>query len=355
MASGRSFGVIMAGGRGERFWPVSTRELPKQFLDLTGNGTLLQQTAMRLRQIMSIEDIFVVTGTEYLEIAQTQLPNIPASNFIAEPIGRNTAPCIGLAALFIERLDPSANMLVVPADHYIPNVEEFIESATAALQMAEGSGELVTFGIRPTRPETGYGYIELGERVSTSSAFFRVGRFVEKPALMRAQEYLSSGNYLWNSGMFAWTVPAIRSEIALHLPELDNGLARIAELLPSGRWAVEFSGLPSISVDYGILERSQRVLVLPSEFAWDDVGTWTALARLHQPDEHGNVIRGPAITEQCSNVIIESKGRLVAAMGVSDLVIVETDSVVLVCSSDRAQQVRRLAERAHEILSVAQR
>lgn len=342
----------MAGGRGERFWPLSTPERPKQFLDLTGGGTLIQQTVERLLQVVPARDILVVTSAAHLPLARAQLPNLPGQNFLAEPVGRDTAPCIGLAAVWVERLDPEAAMLVVPADHHIPDRNRFCDQVLAAIDAAESTGGLITLGIRPDRPETGYGYIEVGEPFPADGGpVHRVRRFSEKPDAVRAAEYLAAGGFLWNAGIFAWKVRTIRSEIAWHLPDLHAGLERLAasdnlEELKT-RLPDVFPTLPQISIDYGLLERSDRVFVLPCDFGWDDLGSWTALARLRRADRDGNVVSGRVLVEDCANLVVEARGgRLVAALGVRDLVVVETADAVLICAADRAQEVRKLAARA---------
>lgn len=342
----------MAGGRGERFWPVSVPERPKQFLQLTGNGTLLQQTVNRLAQVVPLQDVFVVTGEQFLDVAQDQLPELPAKNFIPEPVGRDTAPCIGLAAVWLEMLDPNALMFVTPSDHYIPDDRRFAVEVEAALRWAEETQGLVTLGIRPDRPETGYGYIEKGEAVGHSSGVgvHRVARFVEKPDRPTAEAYLASGRFLWNAGMFAWSVRTIREEIGRHLPELHAGLENLAasgsreELL--ARLPEVFPHLPKISIDYGVMERSDRVYVIPSQLEWDDLGSWNAVARHSTPDANGNVLKGNVIAQDCGNVFVQSGSRLVATLGVEDLIVVETQDAVLICSPERAQDVRKIATSA---------
>jgi mannose-1-phosphate guanylyltransferase len=349
--SRRILAVIMAGGKGERFWPLSTPDRPKQFVDLTGGGTLIQQTVARVAQVLPHTEIYVVTGQGQLAMARAQLPEIPAENFIAEPVGRDTAPCIGLAAVWLEKVDPQAIMLVLPADHYVPDAAKFGQVLLAAAEQAENTRGLVTIGIRPDRPETGYGYLEVGARFPAAEAapIFRVKRFVEKPDLARAQEYLAHGGYLWNAGIFAWRVSSIRAEIARHVPELHAGLEELAAA-PDHRKLAEriptiFPRLPRISIDHGVMERSYQVFVIPGHFQWDDLGTWAAVARLGQADSQGNVVRGPAVLEDCRNLLVESSGRLIALLGVSDLVVVEAGERVLIAPKDRVQEVRRLAAR----------
>ncbi|HYF94933.1 MAG TPA: mannose-1-phosphate guanylyltransferase [Symbiobacteriaceae bacterium] len=352
--------VVMAGGRGERFWPASTPDRPKQFIDLTGGGTLIQQTVNRLAQIIPFRDIFVVTAASHVDLAQTQLPQLPRRNFIVEPVGRDTAPCVGLASIWLEKFDPEATVLVVAADHFIPDQERFCDIAQAGINFAAKSGGLVTFGIKPTRPETGYGYIELGELSSYSETepVHRARRFVEKPNAAIAADYMASGRFLWNAGMFVWSLRAIREEIERHLPELHNGLEELAccptveEL--QAKLPEHFPRLPKISIDFGVMERSDRVFVIPSDFRWDDLGSWTALARLRTPDRDGNVVKGLVLTEDCRNVMVEANGgRLVAALGVSDIIVVETEHAVLVCAADRTQDIRRLALKAQETATAA--
>jgi len=354
--------VIMAGGKGERFWPLSTPEKPKQFIELTGAGTLIQQTVARAAQIIPFRDIYVVTSREHLALAKEQLPQLPESNFIAEPAGRDTAPCIGLAAVWLERTDPDALMLVLPADHHIPDGERFCDLANLALAHAARTGGLVTLGIQPDRPETGYGYIELGEACAeaggsgaggTGAIVHRVRRFHEKPDRVRAEQYVTSGRFLWNAGIFAWSVGSIRAEIARLLPEIHAGLEDLAAQ-PSHAAMVErlpdlFPTLPRISIDHGVLERAGQVYVVPSDFRWDDLGSWTAAARLHKPDDSGNVLRGRVVADDCRNVFVQSSGRLVATLGVNDLIVVETPDAVLIAAPDRAQEIRRLAVRAREL------
>lgn len=338
----------MAGGKGERFWPVSTPECPKQFLSLVGDGTLVQQTVTRLARMLPLQDIYVVTSAAHVELARSQLPQLPAANFIVEPEGRDTAACVGLASVWLEKLYPDAITLVVSADHYIANPVRFCDAAQTAMEHAAQSGGLVALGIQPTRAETAYGYIELGDLCSTGKTVpvYRARRFVEKPDATRAAEFVRSGRFLWNGGMFAWTLKTIREEIQRYLPELHQGLEQLAacRTLEDMRASLPevFSRLPTVSVDYGIMEHSSKVYVVMSDFEWDDLGSWAALARYQGVDSNGNVMIGDVVAEDCRNIVVRSTGRLVTLLGVKDLIVAETEDAILVCARDRVQHIRQL-------------
>ncbi|MBX6378519.1 MAG: mannose-1-phosphate guanylyltransferase [Clostridia bacterium] len=351
--------LIMAGGRGERFWPRSRRSLPKQFLRLCGEGTLLQETFRRARRLVPPERILVATPAPYAALARQQLPDLPADNLVLEPVGRDTAPCIGLAALFVERADPAATLLVLPADHVIAGEERFLSTLAAAAAVASGGRHLVTIGIPPTRPETGYGYIRCGRRLGEVHGLpvWAVDRFVEKPDRQRAEAFLAEGGYLWNSGLFAWRANTLRALIAHHLPWLHEGLERIAPALGTPRQAeviaAAFADFPSISVDYGLMERASDVVVLPGGFGWDDVGTWGALERVYQQDADGNVTNGHVVavdTEACVLVGADDGDgsaelkRLLVTFGVRGLVVVDTPDVVLVADKARTANLKALIE-----------
>ncbi|MGE5481967.1 MAG: mannose-1-phosphate guanylyltransferase [Bacteroidota bacterium] len=348
------YAVIMAGGRGERFWPRSRKKLPKQFLPLFGKRTMIQMTCNRLREVVPPEHILVVTGADLADLARTQLPQLPGENIIAEPVGRNTAPCIGLAAVLVEARDSEAVMAVLPADHRIEDEEGFRRLLRRAADLTAVHDVPVTLGITPSYPETGYGYIQAGDAMDLRDPEGArwVERFVEKPTVDKAREYLAAGNFYWNSGMFIWRAATIRRLLAEFLPEIHRGLQRIEEALGTPAFqetlVAEFSGFPSVSIDYGILEKTDRILVIPADIGWDDVGHWTAVSRLSPHDRDGNVIEGNVIAINTENSLISGHDRLIATIGLKNVVIVESEDAVLVCAKDRVQEVRQVLARLRE-------
>lgn len=335
------YGLIMAGGEGTRLWPASRRARPKQFLPLLPAGeTLLGATFERLKPLIPAERILVVTARSQADAVRQAIPELPAHNLVAEPVGRNTAACIGLGAIEIRRRQPDALLAVVPADQFIGEPEPFRVAVRRALAVA-GRGAVSTIGIRPTRPETGFGYIELGHE--TEPGVHRVDRFVEKPDRLTAEAYLASGRHLWNSGMFFFGARRILDALAHQLPALGRLLAEIER----DASAVDrlYPGAEAISIDYGVMERlgPGEVQVVPGEFGWDDVGSFRALETLLARDGGGNVLVGEtALVDATGNIVVGGAGRLVAAIGVSDLVIVATGDAVLVVPKERAQEVREL-------------
>lgn len=350
--------LIMAGGRGERFWPKSRVQTPKQFLSLTGGGTMIQETVRRVEALTEPDHIFVATNGRYAPAIREQLPQLPADNIILEPEGRNTAPCIGLAALTIGRRDPEGVMAVLAADHVIAAPERFRELLAAAAATAADTGGVVTLGIQPDRPETGYGYIKMGQAVPTSPLVYRVERFIEKPDGQTAADFLADGRYLWNSGMFIWRLSTIRQLIAALMPELHQGLEVIDAAWSDPDFetvlAREFSRFEKISIDYGVMERAPEVYVIPAAIGWDDVGSWTSLERLGAADPQGNVLAGPNVTlVDSENCIFDTGGRLVAAIGLKDLIYVETEDAVLICPKHRAQDVKLILDKLRRTGKVA--
>jgi mannose-1-phosphate guanylyltransferase len=343
--------VIMAGGKGERFWPKSRMELPKQLLNLTGNGTMIQETVWRLKKIAQPSQIYIVTGGMYVAKIAEQLPELPPENIIVEPEGRNTAPCIGLASIIIEKKDPGGVMAVLAADHVIQKPDLFCELLLQGSEVARETGGIVTLGIQPDRPETGYGYIKMGPQASGADNLFRVERFTEKPNLETAHDFLASGKYLWNSGMFIWKVATIRRAIADFMPDLHQGLETIRAAIGTDQYpeilAEQYSKFEKISIDYGVMERAPLVYVLPADIGWDDVGSWTALERLRAQDANGNVLPNENIVAiDLQNCIFETSGdKLVAAIGLSDIVYVETGDAVLICPKNRVQDVKKVLEK----------
>lgn len=340
--------VIMAGGRGTRFWPLSRRERPKQFLRLTGDKTLLQETVSRLEPIVPQDEVFIACGRQDLEAVKEQLPGLTSDQLIVEPVGRNTAPAIGLAALHLQALFGEEVMAVLPADHLISNQEEFHK----VLHRAEGlarQGWLTAFAIHPTFPSTGYGYLERGDRLDSDheSRPFAVRKFVEKPDPEGARRFLESGRHFWNSGMFVWSTETIRSAIQAHQPEIHALLERISRNGSSPE-SIEtlFPEMPSISIDYGVMEKAQRVAGIPCGLGWSDVGGWQALAELLPKDDRGISARGQYIeVESRDSLVFSGKGKVTALVGVRDLVIVDTEDALLVCHRDRSEDVKEVVKR----------
>ena len=346
--------VIMAGGRGERFWPRSRISMPKQFLSLIGAGTMLQQTVQRVEDVVKLNDVYVVAGSDFKDIIAQQLPDLPEENIIIEPFGRNTAAAIGLAAVVIGRKNPHDVMIVLPADHHISDLPRFKEIIRGAVEAAATGDEVVTLGITPGRPETGYGYIRRGEEYGSYSGVktYIVRQFTEKPDRQKAQQFLDEGDYLWNSGMFVWRIDLIRKLINTYTPELASGLEHIEKDCGGSEYEQtlvrEYQKLPSISVDYGIMEQADRVLVIPSDFGWDDLGSWTALDRYAGKDENGNALTGKGALLDTSNTYVYAPGHTVATIGVRDLIIVYHEGSLLICHKDQAQEIRNAVQMLKE-------
>jgi mannose-1-phosphate guanylyltransferase len=333
----------MAGGSGTRFWPKSRTSFPKQFLTLGGPRTLLRQTFDRVVDLVGKEQIYIVTAAQHAEHAREAVPELPPDHVLVEPIGRNTAPCIGWATARITGLDPDARIAVLPSDHYIADERAFRSHLEAAFEAA--GDRIVLFGIVPTHPETGYGYIRRGIELATSIGMPILGveRFVEKPDRETAIGYLAEQRYLWNSGMFVFPGRLMAAEIARLLPDLHRGLEELMKT-PSALEKI-YPSLPSISIDYGVMERSQHIAVLPATFGWSDVGSWDAVMAIETPDEHGNVVRGDAVLVDVKNTLVEAQaGRLVAAVDVGDLIIVDTKDALLIVRRGESQRVKHIVD-----------
>lgn len=344
------YAVIMAGGSGTRLWPLSRKSQPKQALKLIGERTMFQHAVDRLAPLFPPERIFVVTSPAMAAILQPQTPELPPTNFILEPAGRDSAPAAGLAAIHLLQRDPDAVMVMLTADHYIQDTAGF-RAALAAAAAVAGDGTIVTLGIRPTFASTGFGYIRLGE-AQTSIAGLPVHRsagFVEKPDAATAERFLASGQYVWNSGMFVWRGDRLMAEFAAQQPASYAALQRIAAALDTPAaaetLAAEWPNVRKISIDYGIMEHAERVAVIPVEIGWSDIGNWGSLLDILPRDTHGNVTTGDALLLDTRNCLVRSDGRLIAAIGLEDLVIVETPDVVLICARDRVQDVRDVVNR----------
>lgn len=349
----RRYAVIMAGGRGERFWPASRNSMPKQFLSLTGDRSMIQQTLDRIAPLIPAKQTFIALGEAHLDTARRQLPEIPDENFLVEPVGRNTAPSIGLAALHIQKRDPEAVMVILPADHMIRGRRAFRLCLEKSFQWAVKTGCLVLIGIVPGRPETGYGYIErTGQTKKTDRYIYGVRRFVEKPSPPRAALFYRSGRYYWNSGIFVWKASSILEEISRHIPELSAGLKQIEPAIGTDSEAETlralFPSLPAVSIDYGLLEKSTSLLVVQGNFGWDDLGSWSTLAGAGRRDERGMSVRGNFIGHDNDGCLIYSQEGLIAALGVKNLVIVRSGDAVLVCAKERTQEIKELVRLCRE-------
>jgi mannose-1-phosphate guanylyltransferase len=338
----RKVAVIMAGGRGTRFWPRSRSHRPKQFLAMVGEETLLNATVSRLLPAFQAEDIYIVTTEELAAQTRTMLPQLPAGNVLVEPEGRNTAPCLALALAVIERRTPEGVMVVLSADSWIGDREKFLEDIQVAVDHAARKRDLVTFGIRPTYPETGYGYIETeGEGKVLGAMAFR-----EKPTYEKAVEYLESGRHFWNAGMFVWTLQDLREELVRHCPEILGPLDAWTEAgADPARLAEAYARLPKLSIDYALMEKSDRVAVVPARFRWSDVGSWPAVVEFHEPDAAGNVVQGDVILMESNNCAVFGGRRLIAASGLQDLIVVDEPDALLLCRKDRAQDVKIIVEK----------
>jgi mannose-1-phosphate guanylyltransferase len=335
--------VIMAGGRGERFWPKSRNSCPKQFLSLTSDReTMIQKTVKRLRPLVEAEDIYIVTNAAYRSLVKDQLPDVPEENILAEPCARNTAPCIAFAAAVIGRKYDDAVMLVLPSDHLIGYENIYVKTLKKAVSVAEQGKNLVTIGITPTYPETGYGYINFGDEAGDA---YKVERFVEKPDLPTAKQYLASGKYLWNSGMFVWKISSVMENLKEFMPDIYEGALRIGESFGTDSFeetlVKEFTAFTSESIDFGIMEKAGDIYTIPGSFGWDDVGSWLAVERINETDDDKNYIDGDVITVDSKRTTVCGGKRLIAAIGTRDIVIVDTDDVLLVCSKNSTQDVKK--------------
>jgi mannose-1-phosphate guanylyltransferase len=344
------YSIILAGGSGTRFWPASRSHRPKQVLAIgPGSGEpLITRTARRVRSCSGIDRVLIATAEHLIGATREALPELPETAFLAEPVARNTAPCIGWASALVHRRDPDALVMVLPSDHHIEDEPAFVECLKRALRSAE-AGTLTTIGLKPTRPETGYGYIDAGPELGGEAR--KVIRFVEKPDRARAEEYVASGHHFWNSGMFFFKTGTMLAAVAEHMPLLHEGLRRIERAAEAGaeqeRAETErvFRDLPSVSIDYGVMEKVSELAVVPGDFGWSDLGSWHTVWELGNKDERGNVASDDAVLVDAKNNLIHgSSGRAVALVGVEDLCVIETDDAVLVVRRDRSQDVREVVE-----------
>lgn len=345
--------VIMAGGGGTRFWPLSRLAKPKQLIRLTSDQPMINETIDHYRDIVSHTNTFVVTNQEQTALMSSLIyEDVPRDHILSEPVGKNTAPCILYSTLVIQKLYGDALMAVLPADHHISDLKEYKRILSLAYATADATDRIVTIGLWPTSPATGYGYIRFSENPisADSSEVFMLKRFVEKPELLRAQEYVRSGKYLWNSGMFIWKASVIIKEFEKHMPELYAKLYSIYDQLctPQEASAIAqvYPTLESTSIDYGIMEKTSDVCVIPAEFGWNDVGSWDSMSEVFPTDDDGNVVRAKeSLLLDTSNTIISSdSGRMITTVGVENLIIVDTGDALMVCARSCAQDVKKLVE-----------
>lgn len=333
MTNSNNYCVIMAGGIGSRFWPYSRKNKPKQFLDFFGTGhTLLQLTFDRYSKMIPTENIFVVTNTQYEGLVKEQLPSLKEDQILLEPSRRNTAPCIAMASMRIQEINPNANMIVAPADHLIVKETEFIDAINKGLEFVAQSPQLLTLGIKPNRPDTGYGYIQLDEK--KDGDFYKVKTFIEKPQQEFAQVFVESDEFYWNSGIFLWNVNTILNAFQTLLPDVCPKIAAGLE---------DFASCPSISIDYAIMEKAENVYVQLCNFGWADLGTWASLHEVLPKDKQRNVIiQGNTMLYDCQkNIIAIPEGKLAVIQGLEDYLVADTNNVLLICRKDDESTIRR--------------
>lgn len=344
------YGIIMAGGSGRRFWPLSRDKSPKQFLPQNGDRSMFQATFDRLLPIIDKSNILTIVTRGQGKWVRASAPSLPKENIIEEPMGKDTALCVGLGAILCRHRDPEGIQIVIPADHLIIDEVQFRETLLLGARVAEETGSIVTIGIPPRRPETGYGYIQYAIEPIPQypQSIHKVVTFAEKPNVTTAQRFLKSGDFLWNSGIFIWKVSTILHEFERSLPEIYEGLVEIERNLDSKKVKTVikrvYSQSKSISVDYGIMEKTANVCVIKSDFGWSDMGSWEEIYRLGSQDEQGNVVRGANILHESFNNLIYGNKRLIAAVGVENYVIVDTQDVLLICRRDRTQEVKEIVE-----------
>jgi mannose-1-phosphate guanylyltransferase len=351
----QAFALILAGGSGTRFWPASRTTRPKQVLAIGPGGkeSLIASTARRIEELCPPDRAYIATGTSLVDVTRAALPWFPESAFLAEPVARNTAACIGWASAIIARRDPEALIAALPSDHLVDDEPGFRAAVKHAFEVAQ-SGTIVTMGIKPNRPETGYGYIEVGNELSPGVS--RVARFVEKPTREVAETYLASGKYLWNAGMFFFRAQSMLDAINAHMPELAEGIERIERAAKQGSEAERaetiavFEGLKSISIDYGIMEKVKELAVIPADVGWSDLGSWHTVWELGKKDADGNVAHEAAVLVDAQNNLIENLRtvpggkRIIALVGVHDLCVVDTDDALLIIPRERCQDVRAIVD-----------
>lgn len=341
------FAVIMAGGVGSRFWPRSKKKMPKQLLKIFDNNTMIQATVERLSGLVEKQNIFIITNELQSPEIKNQLPEIPPENIIEEPFGRNTAACIGLASVIVKAKEKDAVTVVLPADHIIRNKEAFTNVIQNAAGFANNSKGLVTIGITPTRPETGYGYIQINDNPESDN-IYKVYTFAEKPNYATAVRFVESGDFMWNSGMFIWRADVILDEIKNLMPDLYEGLTKIESVLNKPNFKEElktvYAQLKKISIDYGIMEKSSRVYLTKGTFDWSDVGSWEEVYQLSEKNEKGNALVGKVYTNMVSDSYVYSPDKVTAVIGLDNIIVINHEDTVLICRRDKAQDVKEIVD-----------
>ncbi len=342
----------MAGGIGSRFWPMSTQGYPKQFIDVFGTGrTFIQMTVDRFAGVVEPENVWIVTSESYADIVKEQLPEVPSSHVLLEPCRRNTAPCIAYVAWRIKSMDAKANLVVAPSDHIVLNPEEFRRVVTSALKFTENSDAIVTLGMKPTRPETGYGYIQadMSSASLRNKQIYRVDSFKEKPDLKTAQQYIKHSEYYWNSGIFIWNVNTIVNSLRMYAPEISEIFEKLLPFYGTEKEQTvideNFPKCPNISIDYAILEKAEEIFVMPADFGWSDVGTWGSLITLAEKDANGNAVVGNDVKlyESKNCMVHTSQERKVVIQGLDGYIVAEKDNTLLICKLSEEQRIKEFS------------
>ena len=341
------YALILSGGVGTRLWPRSRTSLPKQLLPLMGEKTMVQTTVDRILSIIPAEHIFFATSQEYAGLITKQVPDVPPGNIIQEPSAKHTAPCIGLAALHMQRLDSDAVMASLHSDHFIADEESFRQALLAAEELAR-EGYLVTLGITPDKPETGYGYVQRGAIIGQYNGYksYQVNQFLEKPDLATAERFMASGEYYWNSGIFIWQISTLMQAFKDYMPDFSNQLEQVSQALVAGESITEiWQTISPKSIDEGIMERAEKVAVIPVDIGWNDVGSWAAIHEIGRADPYGNVISAPhCFTLDTTDSLVQGNDRLIAAIGLDNVIIVDTGDALVVCAKDRAQDIKKVVD-----------